>query len=279
MQKAFIHYYSRSNVTNSGQALIWVLVLLGVSTLAISALCKIALWKLDSSIAIMNQRTLIESWEAKRGSLIKSSYPTSSFKRININNNQLGIPIISSKDIQLDSLRIPIFHLGDTERPSFNWPTFLKGPRGSCLRVENELCKEFLLDEGKSLIIGDLVIDKLTLKTGLSLIIATGDISIGSLQLEPGATGEFLSGFNLTVADIVKSPGSSIFFYSSHGEIRLTNLSESNCLSSPIVRASSKFPIQLKTAATSAFGCQSLALSQFWQDLRYLGDLSQKSLK
>lgn len=226
----------------------------------------------------MNQRAVIESWESKRGALIKSSYPTSSYKRINLTNNQLASPILSKKELAIDSLRIPLFNIGDKDRPNFTWSRFLKGPHGGCLKMESGICKEVLLEEGKSLIIGDIVTDKLTLKTGLSLIVATGDISIENLQLEPGAKAEFLSVFDLKLGNIIKSPSSNLFFYSLRGHIKLSSLNDISCLNSPTVRTSSLFPIQLKSTVTKSFGCQGLTLSQFWQDLRYIGDISQKSL-
>ena len=152
---------------DSGQALIWILLFLGISTLAIATILRVGLWKLDSTIALMRQRAIIESWELERASLIRNAYPTSSFKRISIENNQLAVPVSSKKIRSLDSLRIPVFQIGELNGQLLNWHAFLTGELGSCSRKNDKVCIEPNFQLGKTLFFGDLKVDGLELQTCL----------------------------------------------------------------------------------------------------------------
>jgi len=276
------HYYrfciSPRACSQSGQALIWILLILGVSTLAIAAISRVALWKLDASIALISQRKLVENWEVERVEIIKSAFPTSTFKRINFANNQLVIPIVPKNISSIDSIRIPTFEIGDIKNPLFNWHTYLNGGVGSCAKLIDQKCSELNYENGKTLFFGDLDLAELKIPAGVRIVVATGDISIGSLKILTGGSVEIFSGFDLVVGEIAGEADSTIFMNSAHGRVKLTKTDAIDCVNLPQVRIGSKYPIQLKKNVVSSSGCSTVGLSPNWQNLRYLGDLPQKLL-
>ena len=270
---------SRIKGPNSGQALIWILLLLGLSALTVSTLSKVALWKLDSTVALMNQRKQIENWESERSRLVKLAYPTLSYKRVNLGNNQLATPVLTNKTKSLDSLRIPVFRVADSNTPLFNWRRFLKEEIGSCLKVESGKCTEIILKENRAIVWNNLFIDTLEVQSGLTTIVATGEISIGSLKLLPGANAEIFSASNLRIGKLLGGKDSNLFLASAQGRIDLTTTDSTDCQSVPKVKLSSKQAIHFKNNLLVSTGCTNVQLSPFWQNLIYLGDLPQKSLK
>jgi hypothetical protein len=256
--------------------MIWVLLTAALALIVTGLICNTVLWKMDSTIGLVNQRKLLEEWQIKRKEIIESSYPTLSFKLINPSSNQFGIPVLPKKFNSLASLRVPLFKVGDKENLLFNWIAFQQTKPAVCSRSIENVCSTIFFKNGRSLVFSDLHLENLEIGAGQWILAVTGEVRIDRLKVSAGGKLEIISGLDLKLGEVSGDENSELFLGSVHGQIDFPALNRIECKNSPNIRLNSQG--LTKPGSTRKFprGCLEVKPSIFWQDLRYIGEIPLK---
>jgi len=274
---------------DSGSAILLCLIVLLVSSIAITAISKTILYRIGYALALKQGRQIHESWEETRAEAFKAALIDSKKFRP-LKASSIFKTLVVPKEYQgVETIRLPLFKaqgansylwtLRDSECSASNniFTPLLESNSFYTLRT----CKKLgAFTSSVVRVRENLELDELSIDRALTLEVE-GQVRIQQLTLKTDSLFELIAGGSVRIENIVfKGEFAQVLIHSTTGGIELTSLGNQELESCELpIRVSSNRATIFKDYPKVTSGCSSVtSTNPRWSKLIFLGELEQKSL-